>query len=80
MSQDFLDIQYTKVTYGSLVYVHYDSWKYAEIYLVTCYQVTANNHATFTIQIHGRLRDYLRLLMGRTLFKMGQNYRGRFFL
>ena len=26
--------------------------------------VTANNHATFTIQIQGRLRDYLRLLMG----------------
>ena len=27
-------------------------------------KVTANNHATFTIQIQGRLRDYLRLLMG----------------
>ena len=23
-----------------------------------------NNHATFTIKIQGRLRDYLRLLMG----------------
>ena len=26
--------------------------------------VTANNQATSTIQIQGRLRDYLRLLMG----------------
>ena len=33
-------------------------------------QVTANNHATFVIQIQIRLRDYLRLLMVRTLFQV----------
>ena len=31
--------------------------------------VTAKNHATFVIQIQRRLRDYLRLLMGRTFSK-----------
>ena len=30
-------------------------------------QVTANNHATFVMQIQSRLRDYLRLLLGRAL-------------
>ena len=27
--------------------------------------ISNNDHATFTIQIQGRLRDYLRLLMGQ---------------
>ena len=30
-------------------------------------QVTANNHATFTVSALRRLRDYLRLLMRRPL-------------
>ena len=33
-------------------------------------KVTANNHATFVIQIQRRLRDYLRLLMVRTLIEL----------
>ena len=34
-------------------------------------EVTANNHATFVIQIQIKLRDYLRLLMVRTLTEPG---------
>ena len=34
------------------------------IYITGAPEVTANNHATFTIQIQGRLHHYLRLLMG----------------
>ena len=35
---------------------------------VTCApQVTANNHSTFLVSVLWRLRDYLRLLVGRTL-------------
>ena len=32
----------------------------------------ANNHATFTIQIQGRFRDYLWLLMGHPVFVGGK--------
>ena len=33
------------------------------MYVTGATLVTANNHTNFTIQIQGRLRDYLRLLM-----------------
>ena len=48
------------------------------VYVTGAPKVSANNHAIFTIQIQGRLRDYLRLLIGHPVYPEGLKYPSNF--
>ena len=59
---------YIKIDNTSLAYTLYSIYIFLFIifYYITCAPwATANNHATFSVSVLWRLRDYLLLLMGR---------------